>query len=70
MHRTRGVLIRNFGRRQDPGLDDPRLEIQLLYTHGHMAIAHLGGHTYTFLQNQLYAGIHSMLTQSPQWPGL
>lgn len=29
MHRTRGVLIRNFGRRQDPGVDDPRLEIDL-----------------------------------------
>ena len=27
MHHTRGVLIRNFGRRQDPGLDALRLEI-------------------------------------------
>jgi hypothetical protein len=27
MHRTRGVSIRNFGRRQDPGLDTLRLEI-------------------------------------------
>ena len=27
MHRTRGVLIRNFGRRQDPGLDELRLEL-------------------------------------------
>jgi len=31
MHRTRGVLIRNFGRRQDPGVDDPRLEIHFSY---------------------------------------
>ena len=30
MHRTRGVLIRNFGRRQDPGLDELRLEIVLV----------------------------------------
>ena len=27
MHHTRGVLIRNFGRLQDPGLDALRLEI-------------------------------------------
>jgi hypothetical protein len=29
MHRTRGVLIRNFSRRHAPGLDGVRLEIQL-----------------------------------------